>query len=228
MTAITAEPTATTEPPTESQSTSPIVDREFAKPASRASFERAADALRAKGYDVHVAPDRETAKRMILEMIPEGAEVSQGTSKTLEELGVTEAVETSGRYEALRLKLRAMDRKTQGREIRKLGAAPDFWLNSVQALTEDGVLVNVSNTGSQIGPIAAGAGRLILAIGSQKIVPDLETALRRVEEYNFPLEDARLMAGYGMHTGISKVLITHRDVRQGRVSIVLIREAVGE
>ena len=121
-----------------------------------------------------------------------------------------------------------MDRKTHAREIRKLQAAPDVWLNSVSALVEDGTFVFASNTGSQLGPIATGAGKVILAIGAQKIVPDLDTAFRRIREYSYPLEDARLMAGYGVHTGISKVLIFQREVRRGRVSVVLIAEPVGE
>ncbi len=201
---------------------------EFATPASAETLERVAEVLRAKGYDVHVVPDRRSAKRLVLELLPEGAEVGQGTSKTLEELGVTEEIEESGRYDAVRPRWRAMDRKTEAREIRKLQAAPDYWINSVNALTEDGTFVFASNTGSQLGPISAGAGKVILAIGAQKIVPDLDTAFRRIREYSFPLEDARLMAGYGVHTGISKILIVQRDVRPGRVSVVLIAEAVGE
>ena len=206
----------------------PSPNPEFATPASPEALERVAEALRGKGFDVHMAPDRQAAKRLILELVPEGAEVGQGTSKTLEELGVTEEIETSGRYDAVRPKWRAMDRKTQAREIRKLQTAPDFWLNSANALVEDGTLVFASNTGSQLGPIAAGAGRVILAIGAQKIVPDLDTAFRRIREYSYVFEDARLMAGYGVHTGISKILILQRGVRPGRVSVVLIGEPVGE
>lgn len=66
-----------------------------------------------------------------------------------------------------------MDRQTQAREIRKLMAAPDFMLGSVQALTETGDLVATSASASQLGPYASGAGRLILVVGSQKIVFDL-------------------------------------------------------
>jgi hypothetical protein len=84
------------------------------------------------------------------------------------------------------------------------GAAPGsdlaFWLNSAQAVIEDGRLVIVSNTGSQLGPIAFGAGTVIFAIGSQKIVPDLDTAFQRIDEYTFRLEDARLRGLYGVGT----------------------------
>jgi hypothetical protein len=201
----------------------------FAQPADAATLERTAEALRGKGYEVQIADDRETATRMVLELVPEGAEVSEGASRTLDELGVTAAIEQSGRYDAVRPRTRAMDRTTpEGLQaMRKLSASPDYWLNSVHAVIEDGRLVIVSNTGSQLGPIAFGAGTVILAIGSQKIVPDLDTAFQRIDEYTFRLEDARLRGLYGVGTSLNKILIVNKEFRPGRFHIVLIRDAVG-
>ncbi len=101
---------------------------------------------------------------------------------------MTAEIEGSGRYDAIRPRLRSMDRATRGAEIRRLGAAPEYWLGSAHAVTVDGEIVIVSFGGSQLGPIISGAGKVILAIGSQKIVPDLETGFRRIEEYSYPLE----------------------------------------
>ena len=202
-------------------------DPAFAAPAADDAIGRTAEALRARGHDVHVAPDREAATRIVLELVPEGAEVGSGTSTTLEELGVTAAIEDSGQYDAVRPRLWSMDRRTQMREIRKLGAAPDVWLNSAHAVTEDGSIVLASATGSQLGPIAFGAGRVIFAIGAQKIVPDLATAFRRIEEYSYPLEDARAQAAYGIRSGINKILVINAEVVPGRTSVVLMRDAIG-
>ena len=80
----------------------------------------------------------------------------------------------------------AMDRATQGREIRKLVSAPDYMVNSAQAITEDGVIVVASASASQIGPLASGAGRVIYVVGSQKIVPDVATAYTRILDTCFP------------------------------------------
>ncbi len=192
-----------------------------------ATLERTADALRAKGYDVHIASDADAARAIVLGLVPEGAEVGGGASKTIEDIGVRAEIEESGRYDALRPKLWAMDRQTQMDEIRRLGAAPDVWLNSVHALTEDGSFVLASSTGSQIGPIASGAGRVILVIGAQKIVPDLATAFRRIEAYSLPLEDARIRALYGVSSAINKVLILNQEWLPGRVSVVLLPTAIG-
>jgi hypothetical protein len=207
----------------------PDANPRWARPADADTIARTADALRGKGYEVFVADDAETAKQIILGLVPEGAEVSQGSSVTLEEIGVTAEIEGSGRYDAIRPKTRALDYKTEEgrREGRRMGAVPDFWLNSAHAVTEDGRLVVASNTGSQLGPIAFGAGRVIFAIGSHKIVPDLDAALRRIEEYSYPLESARLFKIYGVPSALSKILIVNREIRQGRFTVVLIREPIG-
>ena len=199
----------------------------FAVLASAQTIARTADALRARGYDVHVAQDRSAAKAIVLDLVPDGAEVGSGTSRTLDELGVTAEIEQSGRYDAVRPKLWSMDRTTQMREMRKLGAAPDVWLNSAHALTEDGTIVLASASGSQLTPISMGAGKVIFAIGAQKIVPDLATGLRRIEEYSFPLEDDRHRSIYGDGSAINKVLIINGDVFPGRISVVVIAEAIG-
>jgi hypothetical protein len=100
-------------------------------------------------------------------------------------------------------------------------------LGSVQAVTEAGQLVVTSASGSQIGPYASGAGKLILVVGSQKIVPDLDAAFRRIEEHVFPWEDARLREQLGIGTAITRTLIIERDFRPGRTTIILVREPSG-
>ncbi|HLX36059.1 MAG TPA: lactate utilization protein [Candidatus Limnocylindrales bacterium] len=207
----------------------PAATRDFAAPVDDATIERTAEALRAKGYEVFVADDFATARQIVLDKLPKGAEVSQGASNTLQETGITGVIEESGDYDAIRPKTRKLDYTTEEgrREGRRMGAIPDYWLNSAAALTEDGRFVFASNTGSQLGPIAFGAGHVILVIGSNKIVPDLDTAMRRLEDYVFPLESDRLFKMYGSPSNISKVLILNKEIRAGRLTVVLIREPAG-
>jgi hypothetical protein len=201
----------------------------FAALPGEATIQRTAAALEAKGYVVHVAADANEAKRLILDLIPEGAEVGEGASVTLDELGITAEIEGSGRYDAVRPKTRAMDRSTpEGiRAMRKLGGVPDYHLNSAHAVTEDGRIVIASNTGSQLGPVVFGAGTVIFAIGVQKIVPDLETALQRIEEYTLPRENFRMQGIYGVDSAINKILIVNKEFRPGRFAVVLIRDVIG-
>ena len=189
--------------------------------------EQVAEALRAHKIEAIVVDTGEEARQAVLGMIPEGAEVHSGKSKTLEDIGLYADIVESGRYDALRPRYFAMDRKTQGREIRKLIAAPDFMLGSVAAVTEAGVLVSASAIGSQLGPYGSGAGRVILVVGSQKIVPDLDAALRRIDEVVFPWENARVRERLGVDTGLEKVLVVYGEWNAGRTTVVLVREPVG-
>ncbi len=152
-------------------------------PVRRTPIERVTAALRSNNIDVRVVDTGEEARRLALELVPEGTEVHSGKSKTLEDLGLYRELFESGRYDSVRARSLRMDRKTQGRAIRKLTAAPDYMLGSVHAVTEGGDLVVASASASQLGPYASGAGRLILVVGSQKIVADLEEALRRIDEH---------------------------------------------
>jgi acyl-CoA hydrolase len=203
------------------------LNRDFSAPADEGRVSRTAAALEANGITVLRAPNSAEAKRMVLELIPAGSQVHQGASASLEASGITKELENSGRYKPVRPRLHSMDRATQADEIRRLSASPDVMLGSVHAITETGSLVVASASGSQIGPYASGAGKVILVVGTQKIVPGLEDALRRIEEYALPLEDARAQAAYGVHSGVNKVLIINREWVPGRITVVLCDEALG-
>jgi L-lactate utilization protein LutC len=203
------------------------VSREFSTLASETRVERAAAALEDNGISVVRAADAAEAKQIVLDLIPKGAQVYQGASQTLDDTGITEAIAKSGRYDAVRPRIFSMDRKTQGNEIRRLTAAPDVMLGSVHAVTETGSLLAASMGGSQLGPYVSGADRVILVVGTQKIVSDLEEGLRRIDEYALPLEDARAQAAYGIHSAVNKVLIINREIRPGRITVVLVDEVLG-
>jgi YkgG family uncharacterized protein len=202
-------------------------NRHFGKLASEGRIERAVSALEANGFNVIRAEDAAEAKRIVLNLIPAGAQVHHGASQTLEASGITDALENSGRYDAVGPRIRTMDRATQGDDIRRIGAAPDVMLGSVHAVTETGSLLTASMGGSQLGPYASGAGRVILVVGTQKIVADIEEGLRRINEYAFPLEDARAQAAYGINSAVNKVLIVNREIKPGRITVVLVDEIIG-
>ena len=160
-------------------------------------------------------------------MLPEGAEIFLGASVTLETLGIKDETDKSGRFDALRPKMFAMNRETQAREIRKLGGAPDYAAGSVQAVTEDGQVLIASNSGSQLGPYASGAGKVIWVVGAQKIVKDLNEGLRRIQEYTYPLEEEHMQQLYGVGTNINKMLIVNTELRPNRITIIIVKEELG-
>jgi len=203
------------------------VQRRFGTPADDARVARTAAALEAVGIGVLRAADAADAKRIVLGLIPAGSQVHHGASQSLATAGITEAIEKSGRYDPVRPRIWSMDRATQGDEIRRLTSSPDVMLGSVHAVTETGSLVTASMGGSQLGPYVSGAGRLILVVGTQKIVSDLDEAMRRVYDYAFPLEDARAQAEYGIHSAVNKVLIINREIAPGRITVVFVDEVLG-
>jgi len=205
----------------------PSLSRRFGTVADEASARRTAAALEANGITVLRAPDAAAAKRIVLDLIPDGSQVHHGASQTLDLVGITDEIDKSGRYEPLRPRIWSMDRKTQADEIRRLGAAPDVMLGSVHALTETGSLLAASMSGSQLGPYVSGAGRVILVVGTQKIVRDLEEGLLRINEYAYRLEDARAQAAYGIHSAVNKVVVINREITPGRITVVLVDEVLG-
>ena len=199
----------------------------YTTPASTAELEALAVRLKERNFEPVIVEDAAAAKAAVLERLPEGSEVHSAKSKTLEDIGVFQELMESDRYDYLRKQYFKMDRNTQAREMRKLIAAPDIMLGSAQAVTEAGQLVVASASGSQMGPYSAASGKLILVVGSQKIVPDLEAALRRIREYVTPYEDARLRAQMGVGTKLARVLILEQDFMPGHTTVILVKQPVG-
>jgi hypothetical protein len=201
--------------------------QDFAQLASETRVAKVREALEANGFAVHVVDTGAEAKDLVLGLLPENAEVLAALSRTLEVTGIADVIDQSGRYDAVRPKVMKLDRKTQAREMRKLRGAPDILVGSAHAVTEAGEIVMGSGSGSQIGPTAYSAGKVILVIGTQKLVADLDEGMRRLEEYTVPLENKRMMEAHGMPTMLTKVLIYKREPAPGRSTIVLVRENLG-
>jgi hypothetical protein len=198
----------------------------FADPAPTDRLERAASALTAHGFGVESLDDAPAARARVKQLLPEGAGVFTSASETLRLSGIEDDINASGRYEAIKPRVLAMDRATEADAIRRLIATPDFALGSVAAVTETGSVVVASGSGSQLPAYAGGAGHAIWIVGAQKVVPDLSTALRRIENHALPLEDARAREAYGQPSAINR-LLTLNAVQPGRFTILLLREAIG-
>jgi ketosteroid isomerase-like protein len=163
----------------------------FTDPAPAERLERAAEALALNGFTVEILDNVAAARHRVKDLIPEGASVFTAASETLRLAGIDDDINRSGRYEAVKPRVLAMDRVARADGIRHLLAGPDVVIGSVAALTETGSLVAASASGSQLPAYAGGAALAIVIVGAQKVVPDLSTALRRVDDHALPLESAR-------------------------------------
>jgi LUD domain len=207
--------------------TTPIPATLFTDPAPAERLERAADALTAHGFVVEILDDAAAARTRMKDLIPEGASVFTGASETLRLSGIDADINASGRYQSVRQRGQGLDRATQLGEIWRLMSTPDVIVGSVHAVTETGSLVIASASGSQLPGYAGGSRRAIWIVGAQKVVPDLSTALRRVEEHCLPLESDRAMKVYGQPSAVNRLLILNAELEPGRGTVLLLREAIG-
>ena len=199
---------------------------DFAQPADADRLEHTAEALRQRGFQVTIAENGEQARQLVLDALPEGAEVHTGLSETLQQIGLTDVLENSGRYDPVRPRLKQLDRETQGREMRKLGAAPDYVIGSAAAITDDGQIVVGSGSGSQLGAYAYAGGHVILVVGHQKLVRDVAEGLERLQHYSLPREWDRMQAAGFPGTVLAKTLIISYEPG-ARISVILVPETLG-
>ncbi len=125
-------------------------------------------------------------------------------------------------------KLYSLDRETQGLEMQKLGAAPEWAVGSVHAVTQEGHVVIASNTGSQLPGYAYGSQHVVWIVGTQKIVENLDGAMKRIYDYVLPLESDRAHKAYGVDgSNVSKMLIVNKEVNPQRITLIFVNEKLG-
>lgn len=200
---------------------------DFNTVADTQTIEKTVAALMGNGIDVIVVDTKEQAKEKALSLLPKKAEVMTMTSETLEQTGIAKAINESGDYDATKPKLYSLDRETNGKLMQQIGAASDYSIGSVHAVTTDGKVVIASNSGSQLPGYAYGSAHVIWVVGAQKIVRDLDSAMKRIYDYVLPLESERAHKAYGVDGSfVSKLLIFNRE-NKGRISMILVKEALG-
>lgn len=185
-------------------------------------------ALKQKGMEVLYVTTGKEALSKLQHMIPSGAGVMVSSSTTLDQIGFVDLLK-SGKHSwrNLRAELLAEKDPKKQMELRQTSVLAEYWLGSVHAVAQTGELVTASATGSQLPAYAFTSQHVILVVGTQKIVPDLPSALRRIREYTFYLEDARMKReGYPGST-IGKILIVEREYFPNRVSLMFVGEKLG-
>ncbi|HET7017961.1 MAG TPA: LUD domain-containing protein [Streptosporangiaceae bacterium] len=199
----------------------PRVDESFAVAASPDRIEEAAEALRGNGFAVHVADTVAQARKLVTDLLPRDRPVFTASSETLRLSGIAADIDESGEFVSVRATADAAPGDITARI--RLGALPDVVVGSVHAVTLDGHLVIASASGSQLAPYASGALKAIWVAGAQKVVPDLETALRRIRSYSLSRESQRL----GRPSFVGKILIIEREALPDRSTVVLANEPIG-
>lgn len=202
----------------------------FASLASDEGLARTASGLKSRNFEPIIVLNKVEALKKIKELIPAKASVMNGSSETLREIGFVDYLKSGQHgWNNLHEAILAEKDSTKQKPLRDAALVADYYLGSTHALSESGEMVFGSNSGSQLPHLVFTSPNVILVVGSQKIVPTLGDALKRLEEYVTPLEDVRLMGQYGIHTMRAKTLILNREnPAMGRkITIIIVKEKLG-
>ncbi|MBI3685108.1 lactate utilization protein [Candidatus Azambacteria bacterium] len=198
--------------------------------ADEKSIQKAIAALAERGVEGIAVVDGMEALAKIKEFIPQGASVMNGASRTLEQIGYVAYLKSGAHgWNNLHEKIFAEQDRTKQSALRKQATLSDYYLGSVHAIAETGEFVIASNTGSQLSHIVFNSPNLIFVAGTQKIVPTLADAMKRLKEYVVPLEDQNILKKYGMHTMLSKIVIFNREnsMMGRKVRLIFVKEKLG-
>lgn len=204
-----------------------LMENTWSTLSSKERVDKTIKALKNNGIDAIFVNTAQEAKEKVLSLIPQGAEVMNMSSETLQAIGVANEIQESGKYNSVRKTLMGMDRVTQSREMQKLGSAPEYSIGSVHAVTEEGQVVIASMSGSQLPGYVYGSVHVVWVVGTQKIVKNLDDAMKRIYEYVLPLESKRINKAYGIPgSSVDKVLTFFKE-NPGRITLIFVNEALG-
>lgn len=202
----------------------------YAALASQTTVDTTAAALRANNVEVFVVNGSHNALAKIKEFIPSGASVMNGSSRTLEQIGFVDYLKAGSHgWKNLHEGILAEKDPAKQSQLRKQAVLSDYYLGSVHALAETGEFVIASNTGSQLPHIVFTSPNLIFVVSTQKIVPTLPDAMKRLYEHVIPLEDERMKGLYGKGTYPSKIVTFNREnpITGRKVRMILVNEKLG-
>ncbi|WP_435334929.1 lactate utilization protein [Haloarchaeobius sp. TZWWS8] len=192
------------------------------------TVEETVENLEARGFDVVLVDSAEEALDAVKDQIPADVSVMNGHSTTLEEIGFVEYLnEGDHGWENLAGQVWSIDDDEERHAFRRNAQTADYFLGSVNAIARTGELVAADASGSRIGAYPFAAGNLVLVSGVNKITDDLSAALDRLEEFVFPLEDARAQEAYGQGSVVAKQLVYRHETEEGRTTLVLVRDDLG-
>src|SRR3989475_11486137 len=176
---------------------------------TRTRIERAFSALRERGITPISAPDRRAALDELRKLIPKGASVAHRSSTTLQEIGFIDHLKDVGSgYRYLNPEWQAENAPTRRGRIRaKLSIEADYFLGSVQAISETGEVIAADASGSRQAFYVYGPSHVIWVAGINKLVPTVEAGIRRVREVALPLESERMRRGGGPGGSLRKLVV---------------------
>ena len=189
--------------------------------------------LQSRNMSGYYAESREEALRLALELIPEGSTATMGGGVSVQEIGLVDALK-QGNYKFI-----DRDAYEDKRAAMLLAYDADVFLASANAITEDGVLVNIDGNANRVSAIAHGPKKVILIVGMNKVCDDVDGAMKRARNVAAPTNAQR----FGLSTPCAKTgscmnckspdticcqfLITRFSRHTGRIHVILVDDSLG-
>lgn len=189
--------------------------------------------LKSRNMEGYYAASKEEALKKALELIPEGSSISMGGAMSVHEIGLSDALK-EGNYNFI-----DRDAYEDKREAMLLAYDADFFLASANAMTYDGIIVNVDGNSNRVSAIAQGPKHVLFIVGMNKVCSDLDAAMKRARNVAAPINAQR----FGLDTPCSKkgacfdckspdticcqILITRFSRHPGRISVILVNDNLG-
>ena len=189
--------------------------------------------LQSRNMSGYYAADREEALRLALSLIPEGSSVTMGGSMSALEIGLVDVVK-AGNYNFI-------DRSKfpDGHDAARAAFDADVFLSSCNAITNDGVLVNIDGNANRVSAIAHGPKKVVMIVGMNKVCADVDGAMKRARNVAATANAQR----FGLSTPCAKtgacfnckspdticcqILITRFSRHEGRISVILVNDNLG-
>ncbi len=191
------------------------------------------EGLKSRNMTGYYAKDREEALRIALDLIPGGASVTMGGCMSAREIGLVDAIE-SGDYNFI-----DRDKYEDKRAAMLAAYDADVYLASANAMTEDGVMINIDGNANRVSAIAQGPKKVIFIVGMNKICNDVDAAMKRARNVAAPINAQRFdlttpcsKTGSCMNckspdTICCQILITRYSKHKDRIHVILVGENLG-
>ena len=188
--------------------------------------------LESRNMSGYYAADKEEALKQALQLIPEGSSIAMGGCMSAHEIGLIKALE-EGNYNY-------MDRDKMERRAALMAAYDaDVFLSSANAITDDGIMVNIDGNSNRVSCIAQGPRKVIFIVGINKVCSDLDAAMKRARnvaapanaqrfDYKIPCkEKGKCFDCKSADTICGQFLITRYSRHTGRIHVILVNDNLG-
>ena len=191
------------------------------------------EGLASRNMTGYYAADKEAALQLALSLIPEGSTVTMGGGMSVHEIGLPDALK-KGNYNFI-----DRDEMKDKRAAMLAAYDADFFLMSTNAMTEDGILVNIDGNSNRVSALAQGPRKVIIIAGMNKVCDDVDGAMKRARNVAAPINAQR----FGLDTPCSKTgacmnckspdticcqfLITRYSKHAGRIHVILVNDYLG-